>query len=241
MIFVCGCGHSGTSLVTAMLGSHGDIYSINEETYLFTRCVLNDSDIRAAFRTKYLPAAQEKGAKYICEKTPIHIGRLDRIRKVFAGAQIFVPVRDPRDVALSIKLRTGRLSDGYLRWIEDNSLVRRELEASAKDLFVFRYEDFIDDLPRTLSDICGRIGLSYDPAMLNYHQDKRPWFGVDESSSSNSIPPPRAHNAQFRNWQIKQPIMERRGLWKANLTRAEINEVQRACEGMMKFYGYDSG
>ena len=42
MIFVCGCGHSGTSLLAAMLGSHKDIYAINVETYCFTRIDLSD-------------------------------------------------------------------------------------------------------------------------------------------------------------------------------------------------------
>jgi hypothetical protein len=239
MIFVCGCGHSGTSLLAAMLGSHKDIYAINVETYCFTRIDLSDVGVRERFVETYGPPAQQKGATYICEKTPTHIYHLDRIRRIFPRGRILVPIRDPRDVALSIKLRTGSLREGYVRWNIENAIVRAEIKAGAEDVFVFRYEDFMQDVESTLGQVCRHIGIPYDPMMLNYYQDQRRWFGVAPTDALSSSPPLPSDHVRFRDWQIKQPLMERRGRWKAHLIPAEVSEVEGTCKDLMRFFGYD--
>src|SRR5262245_13800024 len=200
MIFVCGCGHSGTSLVTAMLGAHEKIYSITEETYLFIKDGLSDEDIKTAFRRKYVPFAKAKNASVLCEKTPRHIRSLDRLRMVFPGARIIIPVRDARDVSLSMKLRTGSLNVGCESWQYDNTLVRREVEASSGDTFVFRYEDFMDDVEGVLVQMCKCIGLAFDHRMLDYHKDSRPWFGVNAAEPLPQFPPSPEDHVRFRNW-----------------------------------------
>jgi len=236
MIFVCGCGHSGTSLVTAMLGAHPGIYAINEETGLFVEPDLTPTRVREIFQTKYLPKAAEKGARFLCEKTPAHVHHLDRIRAAFPDALVVIPIRDARDVALSIKRRTGSLRDGYLRWLRDNVVVQRQQLAPTGHTCIFRYEDLISDVDGMLRTLCGLLEIQYDPVMLQYHQDPRAWFGASKALSS-APPTPREH-VEFRNWQIKQPVMERRGQWKTHLTRSEIAEVQDACGPLMQYFGY---
>jgi hypothetical protein len=242
MIFVCGCGHSGTSLIAAMLGAHQSIYAINEETYLFAAKNINSmnlsgSEIMRIFSEKYFPAARLKRASFVCEKTPIHVYYLNRMRSVFPGSSIFIPVRDPRDVALSIKLRTGNLREGYLRWLNDNAVVAKEIAVRSKDIFVFRYEDFIADPIAHLKRVCAHIPIGYDQNMLQYHRDPRPWFGAIGATGEQS-PTPDKH-VEFRNWQIKQPILDRRGRWKTLLTKDEVAEVEGACSNMMKIFGYE--
>jgi hypothetical protein len=236
MIFICGCGHSGTSLVAAMLGSHKEIYAINEETALFTKLTLTNGDIRALIRERYKPLALEKGASFICEKTPLHIHHLPRIRAAFPGAQIVIPVRDARDVALSIRRRIGSLEVGYLRWARDNAVVQREHAAKSADTLIFRYEDLIDDIEGILGTICRRLGLPYDPMMMEYYRDERTWFGAPIEVSSD--PPDPKDHVRYRNWQIKQPIMERRGHWRTQLGKREIAMVQGACGQLMEYFGY---
>ncbi len=234
MIFVCGCGHSGTTLLTTMLGTHPDIYAIHEETDVFVH-KLPDDQAKAGIVTKHGPFAREKGARLLCEKTPKHIHDLERIRKLFPGARIVIPIRDPRDVTLSFKKRFGDLR-GAPRWLRDNAVVTREYLARNDDTFIYRYEDFIDDVEGTLKAICAHVGVDFDPKMLNYHEDQQNWFGV--SSVPDEAPDPTNH-ATFRNWQVKQPIMDRRGLWKTQLTRDEIEAVQTACAGLMGIFRYD--
>jgi hypothetical protein len=235
MIFVCGCGHSGTSLITAMLGVHKDIYAITEETALFTTGLAND-DIREQFRQRYAPRVAEKGAHFLCEKTPNHIHHLARIRATFPGALIVVPVRDPRDVALSIKRRLGRLEAGYNRWRADNSVVQLEGSMRPEDVYIFRYEDLIDDVEGVLAKICRRLDLPYDPAMLEYYRDERVWFGAPRELPAD--PPSATEHEKFRNWQIKQPIMERRNQWRDHLSKEEIAEIEGVCGGLMDYFGY---
>lgn len=234
MIFVCGCGHSGTSLLIAMLGAHPDIYAIHEETAAFVKG-LPDHEAKNLIVTQQEKFVAEEGARYICEKTPLHIHHLSRIRALFPGARIIIPVRDPRDVTLSFKKRFGDMR-GTPRWLRDNAVVAREYLARNEDTFIYRYEDFIDDVEGTLKGLCAHVGVSFDPKMLNYHEDKQNWFGVTDVPGA--VPDPTNHET-FRNWQVKQPIMDRRGLWKDKLTRDEIESVQLACAGLMGLFRYE--
>jgi len=237
MIFVCGCGHSGTSLITAMLGAHSRIYSIPTETQIFMRPHLSDADIRNEMVSEYMPFVAAKGADRLCEKTPSHLHYIARIREVFETARIVIPVRDPRDVALSIKLRTGDLKLGYERWIRDNTIVLRQLESQAEDTLIFRYEDLIDDLEATLRQVCAHVGVDYETEMLQYHRDQRAWFGSEPNIPVQA--PDAKDHVNLRNWQIKQPVMDRRGRWKSHLSPDEISTVQAACESLMSALGYD--
>lgn len=232
MIFICGCGHSGTTLLTAMLGAHKDIYSITEETRIFIKDGLSDSDIRRFFLENHAAKATQDGARFLCEKTPMHIHHLHRMRSVFPGASIIIPVRDPRDVALSIKTRTGDLKFGYERWLRDNAVVLREREQNTGDTFIFRYEDFMDDVQGTLVRICDHVGIPYDPAMMEYHQEKRTWFS-DQTWTGAA-----GEHVKLRNWQVNQPIMERRGRWRDLLTADEITAIEGATKDMMTAFGY---
>lgn len=235
MIFVCGCGHSGTSLITAMLGAHPQIYAIPEETGWFARLKLSDTEVIRAVTERYVPDAKKKKAAYICEKTPTHLHHMARIQAIFPTASIVIPVRDPRDVALSIKLRTEDLKAGYERWLRDNAVVRDAL-VTGKAVFTFKYEDLIENPQHMLSRVCTHIGITYSASMLNYHHDTRSWFG-SKTAPTSDVPDAKDH-VELRNWQIKQPIMERRGRWKSLLSQDEIVEVEAACSDLMMYFGY---
>lgn len=234
MAFICGCSHSGTSLVTAMLGAHPLVYAIPRETRVFRE---ND-DSRSAyllFQRDYLPAALEKGATVLCEKTPRHIRRLGLMRETFPDARIVVIVRDARDVAASIKERTGSVDEAIRRWNRDNGIARREIERGRKDLFVVAYEDLIAAPEKTLAVISTHVGIEYHPNMLEFHKDERDWFGSNPKTGSDGG---FQGHGQLRNWQIHQPLMDRRGRWRTILSEAEARRVERQCRELMSFFGY---
>jgi len=120
--------------------------------------------------------------------------------------------------------------------MRDNTLVQKEQQRQSGDTFIFRYEDLMDNIEGTLEAICRHVDVPYDPRMLEYHKDERAWFGA--SAEPGAPPPEPKDHAKLRNWQIKQPIMERRGQWKAHLDKMEIREIEDSCGDLMAYYGY---
>lgn len=235
LILVCGSGHSGTSLITAMLGSHPLIMSINFETRVFANN--SEPDGVNTFLAQWRTRAKRAGFRYLCEKTPAHIFQLPLIREVDPSAPVIVPIRDPRDVALSFKKRVGSLDQGIAHWKSANAIVRKRTERCG-DLTIFHYEDLIDDPRETLGRICAEIGLEYSGAMLRFHEDEREWFRSTvrrETEGAHGI-----DHRDLRNWQIHQPLMDNRGKWRTGLTSAEVSRVESECATLMAYFGYET-
>ncbi|MFV0367706.1 MAG: sulfotransferase family protein [Hyphomicrobiaceae bacterium] len=228
--FICGCGHSGTSIITAILAAHPEIYVPLRETGIFLgtkRQAKND------FK-KLTAESIGSGRQFIVEKTPRHIHHLDLIREIVKDAKFIMPVRDGRDVATSIEKRTGDLTQGQERWILDNSIVSRE--KNNRDVIVYRYECFIDDPSPILRQICEFIGVAYTPQILNYHETERLWFGQSEIENRDAVG--EGHEAH-RNWQINQKIFDGRGKWKSVHTEEDFGLLNEgAGKSLMKEFCY---
>ena len=227
--FICGCGHSGTTLIANILAGHKDVYMPLKETSIFL-CTPD----QARVRLKQLRLATRRSAKpVLIEKTPRHIQRLEMIRELSPSAKVLIPIRDGRDVAASYAKRySDGLDSGIDRWIEENQIafdVSRQ-----KNILIYRYEDFIDKPTKTLSKICNFVGIEYDRTLLEYHLTPRNWFGEAELRQAD----PHAHEA-FRNWQINQPLFDGRSKWRE---RHSENEMRRLTTGtgakLMKAFGY---
>jgi protein O-GlcNAc transferase len=222
-IFVVGCGHTGTSLVSIMLGAHPQIYAIPYETGAFLR------DRSLAEARQIIDAAtaacDKPDAAYICEKTPAHVHCLDNILAVYPEARFIVTTRDPRDVIASIKRRNGTLENGISRWQLGNTAA---VDAAARpNSFSLRYEALIAEPEKTLASLCRWLGIAFDPGMLEYWKDERDWFGISERRDTDGKRGP--NHVIRRNWQIHQPLMtDRIGVWRRELSAAEIEIVERA-------------
>jgi sulfotransferase family protein len=228
--FICGCGHSGTSLIANMMAAHTETYVPLRETNTFLRPAA-----QALTRYQYLKLqAKASGKRHLVEKTPRHVDRLAVIRVVAPTARFIMPVRDGRDVVASIVRRGRPTREAIARWIRDNEIVRQQ-QARA-DTVVYRHEDLISDPTRTLERICAGAGIPYQDQLLSYHEKKRLWFGVEKMENSD---PHGAGHERHRNWQINQPIFDNRGRWKEELTSAELTPlVHGPGRRLMEAFGY---
>lgn len=229
MLFVSGCGHSGTSLITAMLGAHSEIHALPTETHAFFR--LDAEAIPAFFDQHIAEAAKQGAARYLCEKSPSHALFIDRIHRHYPEAPIVMAVRDPRDVGLSLMRRGKTLDEAIEAWLRSNSAIR-----AARGIIHFRYEDLVEGPVATLRGICDAIGLEFEPAMLRYHEDERDWFHAEgryETDGSNI----RKHRI-LRNWQIHQPLMDRRDRWREHLSPEQVARIEESCAELMRHFGY---
>ncbi len=229
--FICGCGHSGTSLLANMFASHPDVFIPFEETCTFLDAA-TAADLWAALRTR----AAASGRNHFAEKTPRHILHLDLIRKLVPGARFVVMVRDGRDVAASFVRRTGRANHGARRWTDDNTVTIAE--QTHPDVHVLRYEDLIEAPETALRQVCAFSGLQWSETMLRFHETKRLWFGAEGLNPEPDGGDGKAHR-EHRNWQINQPIFDGRGTWKRVLSEEDLAFFERRRpKNLLAHFGY---
>lgn len=104
-IFICGCGHSGTSVMANILASHPDTYVPLHETGMF----LFGEAKAVASLCEHQTEANRQNKKVLAEKTPRHILQLELIRRLVDHPLFVIPIRDGRDVAASIEKRFNNL------------------------------------------------------------------------------------------------------------------------------------
>lgn len=227
-VFICGCGHSGTTLIANMFAAHPSVYVPLRETYAF-----KDAARAQARYAALLEEAAVTQRAFLVEKTPGHIHYIDRIRQIVPQARFILPVRDGRDVVASIARRTGSVEYGIERWTTDTGIVLAQRDRD--DVFVYRHEDLIDDTAGVLRAACDRVGIPFDEAMLNYHESPRMWFGQRALADGD---PGKKHKAH-RNWQINQPVFDNRGRWVDELTEEQVRPLlEGSALPIMRAFGY---
>ena len=115
-------------------------------------------------------------------------------------------LRDGRDVACSIKDRTGSFEQGISRWVHNN-LAGFPYWGDSR-VKVVKYEDLVKYSQTTLQEVCDFIGEEYTQEMLKYNEKPRDWY----ASNTNA----RSHE-KYRNWQINQPMFDGKNKWKKKI------------------------
>lgn len=232
--FVCGCGHTGTTLLTTILSAHPEIHAAYRESEVFLHLWF-----RSQWRLRRLRADWEASGKpWLVEKTPRHIRRLPLIRRTVPRARFIIMVRDGRDVTASIGRReAGNFKAGLDRWTLDTGLAARE--RNSPDVFIQSYEDLVADPEGAIRRICEFLGVAYAPEMLRYHEQPRLWYGKKSIEKTSGVGNEHSH---LRNWQVNQPLYDGRGRWQAELP-AEIVAAFDSGKPheLMQIFGYAEG
>jgi hypothetical protein len=226
-VFICGCGHSGTTLLATILSTHADVFVPFEETNVFFKW----TPLALLRYGRLKRAARGAGKSILIEKTPRHIRRVEKIRRLVPDAKFVMPVRDGRDVVASLAKRLGDPAAGLERWIGDNGLVLAE--RGKPDVHVYRYEDFVEDPAGVLAGICAFIGVDYRESLLRFHENPIGQWGAQAPDAAGNP------HVALRNSQVRQPIYDGRGRWRTELGAAELAALT---EGpglpLMKAFGY---
>lgn len=236
-VFICGCGHSGTSIAARILATHPAAYVPQYETEAFLpEKFMPPAGVAAVEAARnLLQQAAASGRPAFVEKTPRHVYAVALIRRLVPGARFLMPVRDGRDVAASIAHRTGDLDRGLTRWVTETALVRAEIDQP--DVLVYRYEDFIDDPQGMVQRWCAFADLEFTHELLDYHQAEQLWFRTDAVEQGDGRSPPE--HRKLRNWQINQPLFDGRGRWQRELNAEQLKLFEQgAALELMQAFGY---
>ena len=124
MLFVVGCGRSGTTIFSHCLGRHPDVAELNEPLHIWFatsaetdiispfaglvggRCRLDQSDVNDKIKARYRAMIDyhvKGGASIVCDKLPLNTFRVDYIAELCPNAKFILLHRSPRAVARSIE------------------------------------------------------------------------------------------------------------------------------------------
>jgi hypothetical protein len=213
-----------------MLGSHPNLYAVPYESNFAFK------DNPQKILRRFERAAITTGKGRWVEKTPKHIRRIDHIFQLRPEAKVLIMLRDGRDVACSIRDRTGSIEKGIKRWVEDNRAGGSYL--SHPNVLTVRYESLVTSFEPTIRGILDFIGEPFTPEVLEYHLTPKHYY------SETVAKPPSAfgrYHKQYRNWQINQPIFDGRGKWKC-LSDEEKLLIKSQANDLLISFGYvDSG
>lgn len=224
-LFVCGCGHSGTTVLASRLGNHSRALLIGRETNVFNPLY---NPANGAFATRSILCewdyfAEAAGKDFVVEKTPKHIHSLRRIWRVAPNAKIIIMKRNPLDNIASLYSRFGNFEASVQRWIVDNrEVVKFKTDSRVR---IVSYEALTEDPQSQLEQLLSFIGLPPAPEIMN------------PSSTSYDLVPQEG-NMAIRAAQVRAPIRPNTGAWKSILTTDQVKEVLRRTRNIAEQLDY---
>lgn len=156
------------------------------------------------------------------------------------GAKYLYTYRDPRDVVASL-YRKGRAKPGDPERGPRNSrlIVRRELRGDAfwtekADIWVGKYEDFRDDVPRLVRDLAAYLGVSVDDARVATIV-----ADVDLAAQQERARIAKEQGVDDDLRVTSNHITDgREGAWRDTLTKEELVAIEAESAGWLVEHGY---
>jgi hypothetical protein len=175
-ILIGGCGRTGTSLMSAILGSHPSIVSFNYESYFFSRphsfknLTLSRLWRLSKFYLRLVKQGVPPGKSFWCEKTPRNVLNLDRLFLEFGkGLKVILMIRDGYDVLTSRHPK----SDGYYisvsRWLQDTQATLKY--KNHPQVLIVPYEGVVNHFDFTITKICDFLGVPFSNQMRDFHKN----------------------------------------------------------------------
>lgn len=204
------------TLMTELLSIEHDGYLSSRNPSLYrdeAKSILDpDTDTPGAVFFQFLASNSERQGKSIpCDQTPRNIFYLGEILRLYPNARVINMVRDPRDVLLSQKNKWRRrslgaknipLAEAMRSRVNYHPITVSKLWSSAQKAASFfsespqvrsiRFDALLNEPDSVLRDICGFIGIGFEPAMLeiprvgsSLKDDKNAGVGFDRTRIGN--------------------------------------------------------
>lgn len=226
-IFICGCGHSGTTLVLKLLGHHSKLHALRKETGFGSRgCLMSDIE---NFRRE----AEHSGKLRWVEKTPSNVHYVQEIRSRLPNSLFVFTRRDGLDNIASLARQRYSIEDAANRWLDDNAQVDRWLAEPWS--YLIKYEDLVVDLDKEIRSLLSFCGESYEPNCARPEAMELLMCGLEETRIRDQ---PLQEHKERRNSQVNSPIFDGRGSHKEILSVEQIAWVCEKIDNVRRKYGY---
>lgn len=143
-------------------------------------------------------------------------------------AAIVAIFRDPRSTAVSAarNLPGQSVISASRSWAARAAHAQALAHAHPADYLEIRYEDFVAETEAACRDMCGFLGLDFDPAMLSHHEANRTLQMVTRGQESKHVRTAAPVNAA------------RVGSWREGADPADAALVEMICGPVMESRGY---
>lgn len=228
ILFIVGCGHSGTSLMLSIFANAAGVFAFRDETMALAKSSMKEfKDQINAFSIK---------DDLVVEKTPRHVHQLEKICSD-TDSHALVMVRNPVDVIASFKKRGMTIRSAIDRYTADNN-AWLEYENS-KRLIIIKYEDLVLNTSVVLSKLSNLFEVDLNIANKARLFDKTLYFssvGAVKSEKTDGLG--EANHLALRNYQIRQPIVNMNGQWKDRISRDELAMIISNLQPLIQKLGY---
>ncbi len=242
-IFVFGCGHSGTTLMATILGSHPDVALIPRETRVFWRryrggSALSTAQVRGNIARALALSHGSDVRPYFLEKTPNHVHSFDMMRRVFPSARFVYCLRDPRDTVASFLERGLGINEAIARWLRDNARFTWLMNQEAVQ--VVRYEELVGRFEEVVHELLMWLGLTETTGLTDFWKTAPNWFGLPLPSAAwEDLQVGELTHEERRNAQVHRPISTASvGRFRRDLSPDEISLVEARTLAIASKMGY---
>ena len=235
-VFICGCGHSGTTLLLRTLQRVDGLAGPSVES----NWALSASLPRRMDALARLEAAVGATCRLV-EKTPVHIVHLDRLLEARPVCQILLCMRDVRDVVASRKARGERVDQATRKWLEAARIARRYEQDQR--IMVVKYEHLVGsqhEQAAALSSLSTFLGVivTTDHLVPGTDSGREPFNRIVAPVEKPTVVNTRAGHGALRAWQFNQPLYDGRNRWQTELSRPEVHVIEGAATESLRYFGY---
>ncbi len=223
--FIAGCGHSGTTLLTAKLSNHPAVFTVGRESNNFSP--LRNLYFSREIVREWCFTAEQYGKSHVIEKTPKHVHVLNRILRIAPEAKIILMIRNPLDTCSSLYKRFNSVSTAVKRWNLDNQAVLSNIEKYSNSVLVIRYEDLTECPEKSMEKIVQFLDLPWDEIILSAGETV-----FDKTSL-------RSKTMQLRRDQVQTAIRSNTGNYRENLSPDQSELVLKKTGAVARSLGYD--
>jgi hypothetical protein len=200
---------------------------------------IGDPTPGAAARAFYALYAEGQGKPRWGDKSPPYMTGMPAIATALPEARFIHLIRDGRDVAASLMARTWGMRRPRRiarRWVREVSTARRDALALAPGTYLeVRYEELVADPERVLRAICAHVELTFEPAMLRFHERAETRLAELRDLPGHRSAAERA--TQFE--RVREPVSGSRvGAWREALAAEDIAAFQSVAADLLAELGY---
>jgi hypothetical protein len=198
LCFLIGFPRSGTTLLERVLDSHSAIHALPElnftqkmiehlggtERYPYKLATLKEpelEELEQLYRAALAGESRPASTSLSLDKLPLNLIHAPLIHKVFPKAKFILALRHPADCTLSCFMQNFQkneemahflsLQEATDRYAEVFGLWNLYREHLPLDVHAIRYEDLVDNFEPEVEKLTSFLGLDYETAQANYHQD----------------------------------------------------------------------
>lgn len=184
-------------------------------------------DLRSMFRR--IMGGDEELA-YLGDKDTEYVRYFTHLKKLFPEAYMIHIIRDPRDVVASrLKTEWGAKRSVEFHIAEYQYYLKKartEGVALFGDRYLeLRYEMLIDDPKSQLTSLLDKLGLEFEPEMLNFHKGGGDLVAADEKQWKSNVSKPLDSGNQ--------------GKWKKTISTIDAAALQHGFEDFFLEQGYE--